>query len=76
MTDKLLKEYGLEKGQTVLAMTGHGGYYPYLSAVTIKDVHENWDGEHVVFVEEWEGYITFNDIYSKHKLLSLLGESE
>ena len=73
MTEEVLNALCLKKGQKVLHITG-GEYHRYLTTLTIKDAEVTYEGEEIVFIEECGGYISWCDIYTKTRLLSMLEE--
>jgi len=68
MNEKLMNQFGLQKGQRVLYPHSNGNNYGapiYIEIVTVKDVVENYNDEIVLLIEEREGYLDLTDIYTK-----------
>lgn len=68
MSEEIAKQCGFTIGQKVLYIH----YRPYvvlLEIVTIKDIRPQFrDGEIVVDVKEFEGYLNLSSIYSKESI--------
>ncbi len=77
MSEELLKQFNMTKGQKVLYPHQIGSNYGapiYMSIETVKDVSLNYKDEVILITEETEGYININDVYTKDLILKLFDE--
>jgi hypothetical protein len=79
MSQELAKRFGFKIGEKVL----YSHYHPYvvlMDIVTIKDIRPIFesedDSEIVADVEEFAGYISLSQIYSKKMLDEMFGINE
>lgn len=70
MSKELLEQYKLKIGQKILYFRSYTSV-SFPEIVTIKDVTTNYQDEVIIFVNEYDGYLNFSDIYTEVQIYKM-----